>query len=103
MTVLAAGCTEASTGKRASLTPEQRSALTAEQRYFLDDLDRREIAVDEPAAAVFITWYCPNQDADIADIARRVQGMGVAGEPATNEALNAAYSACRSTGKQTGG
>ena len=78
-------------------------ALTAEQTFFLDDLNRRGLKVKRAKALDFIDWYCRNLIAPISEIETRTAAAGVEGAEDTNEMLNAGYSACRSTGAPTGG
>lgn len=84
--LLAAACTDASS--------QDRQALTAKQRAYLDDLENRNVDLDQEKALTFLDWYCDNLTADIADIYKRTMAAGVEGESPTNEMLNAANTAC---------
>lgn len=84
--LLAVACTDASS--------QDRQALTAKQQAYLDDLENRNVDLDQGKALTFLDWYCDNLTADIADIYKRTMAAGVEGESPTNEMLNAANTAC---------
>ncbi len=98
--MLVGGCTS-----EPSATSEDAEAqtLTVEERFFLNDLNRRGVGVEEREALNFIGWYCQNLVASNDDIEQQTTATGVAGADDTNEMLNAANSACRSSGPSTGG